>query len=73
MPENQTTFDAMLAYCRKRRARLAELLAHPHKHGSRRLEEAEELDAILARVDGPAADPRRDGVDATGQQGGGVG
>lgn len=72
----------MLELLVARYRRLKELTSRPHKHGSNRLQELRQIEAILRAI-GPSAiegalgepvldqdDPRRDGVDATGQQGG---
>lgn len=59
---------AMLDYCRRRLARLSQLVGQHHKHSANRLSEKAELERILAGLIDP--DPRADGVDATASQGG---
>jgi hypothetical protein len=59
---------SMLDYCLRRLARLNQLTAQHHKHGSARLAEKAELERILAGLIDP--NPQADGVDATASQGG---
>lgn len=59
---------AMLDYCRRRLARLNQLVGQHHKHSANRLSEKADLERILAGLIDP--DPREGGVDATGSKGG---
>lgn len=56
----------LLAYARRRYARLCQLTQQPHKHGANRLAEKAELEIALKPF---GVDPREGDVDATGSEG----
>lgn len=69
--EGRAAVLKLLAYARKRYARLCQLVGQHHKHSSNRLAEKAELEEVLAPFGVEAdADPRKGGVDATGSEGG---